>query len=103
MVEDKEISWEHNKVRGRVIGYNLIASQSSFFRVLGCRRSQIRAVLLLYNRNEVSLHCTQTTKVAVFNGIRTSKERRGPLSMLNIGGSDGRASASVSCDRCFMS
>jgi hypothetical protein len=48
--------------------------------------------------NEVSLHCTQITKVAVFNGIGTSEERRGPLSMLNIGGSDGRASASVSCN-----
>jgi hypothetical protein len=35
----------------------------------------------------------------VFNGIGTSEERRGgPLSVLNIGGSDGRASASVSCD-----
>jgi hypothetical protein len=34
-----------------------------------------------YDGNEVSLHCTQTIKVAVFNGIRTSKERRGPLSL----------------------
>jgi hypothetical protein len=48
--------------------------------------------------NKVSLHYMQTTKVARFNGIGTSKERRGPLSMLNTGGSDGRASASVSCD-----
>jgi hypothetical protein len=56
-------------------------------------------VLLPYNRNGVSLYYTQTIKVAVFNGIGTSKERRGPLSVLNTGGSDGRASASVSCDR----
>jgi hypothetical protein len=48
--------------------------------------------------NEVSLHCTQTTKVAVFNGIGTSEERRGPLSVLNIGRSDGRANASVLCN-----
>jgi hypothetical protein len=34
-----------------------------------------------YDGNEVSLHCTQTTKVAVFNGIGTSEERRGPLSL----------------------
>jgi hypothetical protein len=56
-------------------------------------------VLLLYNGNEVSLYYMQIIKVAVFNGIGTSKERRGPLSVLNIGGSDGRASASVSCDK----
>jgi hypothetical protein len=55
-------------------------------------------VLLLYDENGVFLYCMQTTKVAVFNGIGTSKERRGPLSVLNTGGSDGRASASVSCD-----
>jgi hypothetical protein len=34
-----------------------------------------------YDGNEVSLYCTQITKVAVFNGIGTSKERRGPLSL----------------------
>jgi hypothetical protein len=32
---------------------------------------------MAYDGNEVSLHCTQTTKVAVFNGIGTSEERRG--------------------------
>jgi hypothetical protein len=85
-------------VQGRVIGYNLMALQLSFsgFSVVGGPKSEPCCYYIMETRSPYTARRQQRWLCSMVLG-RLKREEE-VLSVLNTGGSDGRASASVSCD-----